>query len=468
MVATMKKSVGDPLWMRLTKKFGTVSLIICLLFAIKYLLLSIHFNIHEMKHTMRRECESRLAEVVSTAPMQAEWKQHQFVGRGPYGFVQFSAYRIDKQRFATIGFGATVLKQHRRVSDCTWRGASGKEILGKVELLYPGEEERMPYEVIIIQCTLESATGQKGGELVATLDHEAVLLYREDGGVKTAHQLEPEAPYRHKLTFCSVPISDVTGGPVDGQRLAEWMEFHRGLGVEKSIAYDAGALDNTQLAKLKPFLKTGLLHITSLQGIEKFGLYRSGQVLALNDCIYRSAFDSQWVLWGEWDDYLWVDPHSPLPNILKAHESEPWLSHGARWWSTNKCTPPKAKDSWPVERMVFTWPHYFCVEEGSDKVDPELCPGKRGDRKLFINPRKVRAAKSNEVVDPAEGGLHIRTTALRHDHYAGLHNLKSARNFCSEVHTNEEIIEWWARDYDTAERAKETRTHTTILVSHPK
>lgn len=43
------------------------------------------------------------------------WVQHKMIGRGAYGFVQWSSYRVSASQIVAVGFGASVLREHRKV-----------------------------------------------------------------------------------------------------------------------------------------------------------------------------------------------------------------------------------------------------------------------------------------------------------------------------------------------------------------
>ena len=115
---------------RFVRKFGPLILIITLLFAVKYLLLAIHLNVRSMKSDVLAQCnnggggndtgsgdnEERANAYGHMEGMKNEaWRQHRMVGRGTYGYVQWSAYRVHDSMVVAVGLGSTQLRNHRKV-----------------------------------------------------------------------------------------------------------------------------------------------------------------------------------------------------------------------------------------------------------------------------------------------------------------------------------------------------------------
>lgn len=454
--------------LRFVRKFGPLILIVTLLFAVKYLLISIHLNVRRMKADVSEQCRSLQSDLNVTAWGHVErvknenWKQHRMVGRGTYGFVQWSAYRVQEGRVVGVGFGATLLRDHRKVTSCTWHGADGVTIMGDPKILYPRDEPHEQYETVIVRCILHGqVVTNLGGYLVVGIDNEQVILYREDRDSPTHALLAATHPYR--LSLCAFPITD----PVDGARMAEWMHVHRSMGVDHVIGYDAGGIDRTALKEIKLFLDERFLELLPMRDVTHFKLQNHGKLMAMHDCLYRSVLTSSWVIFLDWDDTLALLSPPSLPELLLEHRSAPWLTFGCRVWGTKLCmdatgaasagaAAAAAGGAMPQERMVFHWPHYLCME-GDPPMENSLCLGARGHRYVIANTAKVTLLGENEVVEPLIGGVDLSADNVRHERFESLHKRGASADWCKEVYSDRDKVEWWAKSTDLKDRLEGIR-----------
>lgn len=447
------------------KKFGPVVLIITLLFAVKYLLIAIHLNVHSLKFDIKEQCESTLAgrlnsslvdEGLSMETVKNEnWQLYRMVGRGMYSYVQFSAYRTSSNEIVAVGFGARVLREHRQVLSCIWHGADGHTFLGEPTVLYPENPSDDQYEAVVIKCELKgSITSASGGYLVSNIDNEHMVLYREEGNSEAHKTLG--SPHKYETTFCTWPISV----KVNGQRLEEWVEIHKAVGANHMVAYDAGGMDREAAKHLKKYLDEEFLEMTPMREIAHFKIHGEGSVVAANDCLFRSSLHSKWVVYLDWDDILHLETPSFLSILLQENDDKPWLSHGAQWWGLDHCVPSpagrdKSEKKFPQERMLFHWPHYFCVD--GEPVDNKFCPGGRGHRYVIANPHRVKLLNKNEVLDPKEGGVELSALDVRHEHFDNIHKIEGPEKMCNNIHDFNDKIDWWAKGTEVREQIVEVR-----------
>ncbi|CAI7797811.1 unnamed protein product [Closterium sp. NIES-54] len=432
------------------RKFGPLILIITLLFAVQYLLLSIYMNVRRIKSDVKEQCASLQADLNLTAWGHMEgvrnenWRQHRMVGRGTYGLVQWSAYRIQEGVVVGVGFGATLLRPHRKITSCTWHGADGVTILGDPSLHYPRDEPHEQYETIIIRCDLRGkVVTNLGGYLVVGIDNEHIILYREDRDSPTHALLSTTHPYR--ASFCTYPIAD----PVDGARLRDWLHVHRAYGAEHVVGYDAGGVDRAALREMKEFLEEKFLEVLPMRDVVHFRVQAQGKLMAMHDCLYRSTLTSSWVLFLDWDDILHIISPPSLSELLDQHRNVPWLSYGCQVWGTKLCMGTKVssrtKGLMPQERMLWHWPHFLC-SEGDPPVDANFCPGTRGHRYIMANTGKVFLMGENEVVDPRTGGVDLSVESVRHERFENVHKRGADMDWCSEVYGEKDTVEWWVKD----------------------
>lgn len=114
------------------------------------------------------------------------------------------------------------------------------------------------------------------------------------------------------------------------------------------------------------------------------------QRLAIADCIYRSRFTSRWIFTVALDEYLKPKHSNSVPSLLQTHRLAAWITFGATVFGCHVCND-KGEEWFGVERLTFKWPGLYCHEkEGEAVKDRDFCLGKAGNRRYFLNPRKVR------------------------------------------------------------------------------
>eukprot|EP00850_Spirogloea_muscicola_P018527 SM000171S03216 [mRNA] locus=s171:63663:68907:+ [translate_table: standard] len=379
------------------------------------------------------------------------WQQRTFRPHGSYGYVRYAAYRAGPKKLVALGLGDLQHHKNRRVGDCVWKAGDGSALKGHSNLYFPEEHHNSQYEVIIIHCDfMEDLKPKIGGNLVVNIDKEDILLYREDPD--EVHKIEvPRGPFKHNITYCSAPAF----GLLNEQRILEWVEYHRHLGVDHFIFYDVGALSVGALRLIQPHIDAGLVEISNYQGTLSYNQWWWGQVLNINDCLYRTRFDSQWALYMDLDEYIWLK-EGTLADLLDRHLGKPTVTFGSLWYSILRCNPPEDKDErWAVERMPFHWPHIYCQDDKHRFEDSRLCTDYFGHRKYFVNPRLVDVLDIHKSVRPLEGGADLSTDVLRHEHYQGLAS-RNAKT-CTEILKDDQSQEWWMRDYTIANIARAFR-----------
>lgn len=94
--------------------------------------------------------------------------------------------------------------------------------------------------------------------------------------------------------------------------LAEWVEFHRLMGVERFFLYDNGSVDD-HLEVLAPHLDDGVVTIRSWQRYP-------GQNEAYEHCAAEHRDDARWVAFIDTDEFLFSPAGTPLPEVLRDYE----------------------------------------------------------------------------------------------------------------------------------------------------
>ncbi|GJP54818.1 hypothetical protein CLOM_g13855, partial [Closterium sp. NIES-68] len=450
----------------------------------------------------------------------AKWQQHRFRPIGSarlLTFEQFSAYRLSPTQFAVVGLAARAMDEVRKVGDCMWEPAKpaglgqaqeprGEEVRvasattegsgsrrrrrrllgeergeearreegrrleevevnkkgwihGKVEELHVGEHHSLKYAGLILLCTLErEAYVALGGQLHMGMEGEDVVVYEEHPVDVVGAVTHP--PFLHNITHCSPPIH----GQVNAERVYQWMDVHIRMGVDHYAMYDVGGVDDHLRTAIQPFLDGGIADITDFREVVNYESWYHGQVMIVNDCVYRFRPLSKWIMYLDYDEFIFINGQERMPTPLSVHhflmpyEGMPYVSHGSLWWDCERCLPSEGPDDprRPLERMLWHGPGIFCRAKGNN-TKASMCLDHYGHRKLFVDPRRVRMVENHVVQEPEGGGADVSTDILRHDHFHGL--IKRGIKECTLAMKEHDNITWWARGREEADRMQYVRTH---------
>ena len=107
--------------------------------------------------------------------------------------------------------------------------------------------------------------------------------------------------------------------------LAEWIEFHRLMGVERFFLYDNGSTDGHRDV-LAPYESDGtaVVHDWPMPFVGHRG---RGLALrhAFDDCLRTHRDDSRWIAFLDIDELLFSPGGDPLPRLLPDYEEYPGL-----------------------------------------------------------------------------------------------------------------------------------------------
>eukprot|EP00271_Cylindrocystis_brebissonii_P005131 TRINITY_DN17079_c0_g1_i2.p1 TRINITY_DN17079_c0_g1~~TRINITY_DN17079_c0_g1_i2.p1 ORF type:complete len:572 (-),score=66.48 TRINITY_DN17079_c0_g1_i2:454-2169(-) len=343
------------------------------------------------------------------------WQQYGWSKHSPFGFIQYSTYRIGDDDFVTVGIGAKRLHEGRKVEGCRWFGKNGKEVPGTISFTFNTESHEMQYEALLLRCQLEEVTGSTGGYLIGTVDGEEIVLLNE----KSMPEWEGKSPYKYKFLHCSPPIF----GQLDPRSMHEWMDFHRAtVGFDHFVFYDMQALGDDLRERLKEYIDGGWITIVDFKEALSFEVWWWAQHVAMWDCMFRSRTVAKWIAFLDFDEYLQAIPPYTMGSYLKEHNDKSWISHGVVWWGVESCMETsrgrdKAKF---IEEMAFRWPGHYCM--GKEKYPNwRFCLDHYGHRKFIANPRKVWNVEIHKVLEPSDTGHDANSeTEIVHNHYQGL------------------------------------------------
>ena len=100
--------------------------------------------------------------------------------------------------------------------------------------------------------------------------------------------------------------------------IAEWIEFHRLVGVERFFLYDNGSQDD-HLAVLNPYVEDGTV-------VLQHWPFVPGQGPAYMDCLKWHRYESRWIAFIDVDEFLFSPTEPQLPNVLREYETWPGVA----------------------------------------------------------------------------------------------------------------------------------------------
>jgi hypothetical protein len=249
--------------------------------------------------------------------------------------------------------------------------------------------------------------------------------------------------------------------------LAEWIAFHRLVGVDHFILYDNGSADGSE-AVLEPFVAEGL--VTRLLWPVPF--HERAAATAYADCLERVRGWARWLTCIDIDEFLFAPRHRTLIPVLREYEDAPgvvvrWQVYGSS--GHERATPEpviarfaqRAPTAWirnrrtksivdPARTVRPVNPHHFEYQDGELAVDETkrrvgLLPRSRFKKRL--RPFYGRLGPLLRFFDPyASTDLTSRTVSveqLRINHYP----IKSREEFERKARFKREKKRYEGVDY---------------------
>jgi hypothetical protein len=135
----------------------------------------------------------------------------------------------------------------------------------------------------------------------------------------------------HYLSICAVYRDE-------GSYLAEWIEFHCLVGVERFFLYD-NASEDEHVQVLAPYIDDGtvVLHDGGPQPVRA-----GGQASRYERCLTEHGNESRWIAFLDLDEFLFSPTGSTLPETLADYESWPAVGVERAWFGTSghRTKPP--------------------------------------------------------------------------------------------------------------------------------
>ena len=101
----------------------------------------------------------------------------------------------------------------------------------------------------------------------------------------------------------------------EARYLAEWIELHRLVGVERFFLYDNFSVDNHQEV-LAPYVEQNIVTLHEWH-------FEKGQLSSYDDCLSRHRDDARWISFLDLDEFLFSPTGRPVSEVLVDYESAP-------------------------------------------------------------------------------------------------------------------------------------------------
>ncbi len=202
----------------------------------------------------------------------------------------------------------------------------------------------------------------------------------------------------------------------EARYLAEWVTFHRLMGVEEFFLYDNNSSDDWRKA-LAPELESKLVSVTQWPVAPK-----EAQTRAYRDCLTRNRGRARWIAFLDIDEFLFSPLGRPLPDVLADYAEFPAVVVAWRVYGTGGVKEPPTG----LVTENFLWrarDDHFLSQYGKAIVNPrQTAPYVRSphlfvhfDRRRPWSPRGVAIDEEQRPVDVEMG--YRPANVLRINHY---------------------------------------------------
>ena len=188
--------------------------------------------------------------------------------------------------------------------------------------------------------------------------------------------------------------------------LAEWVEFHLLVGIERFYLYDNGSTDDHREV-LAPYIEDGIVVLHEWPG-------QNRRYAALDHCVSTYRDEARWIAFFDVDEFLFSSTGKPVPEMLRDYE--PWPGVGVNsavfLTSGHKTRPPGLViESYLIRRQLKA----RAIKSIVDPRRTERCVG--GHNFVYSTGHAVDLAK-NPVLGPrTDRYLRKYDHILRINHY---------------------------------------------------
>ena len=211
---------------------------------------------------------------------------------------------------------------------------------------------------------------------------------------------------QHEFGICTA----VGFGRLAAERMVEWFEFHRLLGVTEFNIYDVSMRGLKRV--FDHYRQAGVLRvhaITSPVSSRYVASIRLASQVVLNDCVLRNRLRYKYVISVDFDEIMWPNRAANFSSLIGAVNalqrvrlpcvsytlqnayhllsypedvSQPWFLRTMRFRYRQQPTPKLAKSKSIIDpKMCIIVYHHACIV----RVDPELAPTVVVDPELAVS-----------------------------------------------------------------------------------
>ena len=201
----------------------------------------------------------------------------------------------------------------------------------------------------------------------------------------------------------------------EGDYLAEWVTFHRMMGVEEFYLYDNESTDDWR-STLLPELTTGMVRVTPWPAEQ-----RNAQLSAYRDCLKRHRRRARWIAFLDIDEFLFSPLGRPLSQVLTDFAPFPGVVVAWRVYGTGGI----AERSGGLVTETFLWragEDHFLSAYGKSIVNPRRTHSTvtSPHRFQYFDPRRpwrLYGVAVDEERNAATSDECISADTLRVNHY---------------------------------------------------
>jgi hypothetical protein len=233
--------------------------------------------------------------------------------------------------------------------------------------------------------------------------------------------------------------------------LAEWVEFHRLVGVEHFFLYDDRSAD-AGCEVLAPYVSDGLVTLTECA----VPLASGGQGLAYDDALGRARGRFRWLAFIDIDEFLFSPEQGSLVGVLAEFEQDPgvlvnWQVYGSSGLQNRadglviESFTRRARTGWvrnrrvksivdPTRALRSMGPHFFAYDSGERAVTENHEPvtvaaNSRARRRLNRTLARLPGVQVDPYAIRESSVRRVSVARLRINHYA----VRSRQEFAEKL-----------------------------------
>lgn len=135
--------------------------------------------------------------------------------------------------------------------------------------------------------------------------------------------------YKYEISICAIFQNEAP-------YIAEWIEYHKILGVDHFYLYNNNS-DDFYKEVLKPYIKNKIVTLIEWP-TPKEGDWTNYQILAYNDCLKKFRLKTKWLAVIDIDEFIHLKLHENLHEFLKGYSDVggvtlSWQIFGTSWVS---------------------------------------------------------------------------------------------------------------------------------------